>query len=279
MRLAAMAGLEVADVEIGTAGPSRFLQVLRYDRKPLDGGQLERIHHEDFCQALGIPPELKYQQESGPNLKKCFELVRAVSSVPGPDVLRLFDAVVFNYLMGNNDAHGKNFPFLYRDGAAGLAPLYDLVCTQAPHRTRGRGRDENRRRAQIRPDLRKKLGEVFQRRGCGASSRQETFGRTRPKRGEKGQGNRRLAPRPDICFSNRSRKLRARAFAGGVGSLRQMRSSCPNRVQGIAAACFHLSPDSPQAIGIPRVITADHSPSRDRGNILAAGESGIIFPM
>lgn len=131
MNLAAMAGLEVAGVEIRTAGPSRFLQVQRYDRKSSDGLQPERIHQEDFCQALGIPPELKYQQEGGPNLKKCFELVRIVSSVPGPDVLRLFDAVVFNCLIGNNDAHGKNFSFLYDGEVARLAPLYDLVCTQA----------------------------------------------------------------------------------------------------------------------------------------------------
>ena len=131
MRLAALAGLEVADVQIGQAGTTRFLQVLRYDRKPIGDGLLERVHQEDFCQALGIPPELKYQQEGGPNLKKCFELVRAVSSVPGPDILRLFDAVVFNYLIGNNDAHGKNFSFLYEGQGARLAPLYDLVCTQA----------------------------------------------------------------------------------------------------------------------------------------------------
>ena len=123
--------MKVAEVEIGTAGPSGFLQVLRYDREPLEGGLLERLHQEDFCQALGIPPELKYQQEGGPNLKQCFDLVRAVSSVPGPDVLRLFDAVVFNYLIGNNDAHGKNFSFLHDHGVAGIAPLYDLVCTQA----------------------------------------------------------------------------------------------------------------------------------------------------
>jgi serine/threonine-protein kinase HipA len=131
MSLAAMAGLEVADVQIGTAGSSRFLQVLRYDRNQLGDDLLKRVHQEDFCQALGIPPELKYQQEGGPNLKKCFELVRTVSSVPGPDVLRLFDAVVFNYLIGNNDAHGKNFSFLYENRTARLAPLYDLVCTQA----------------------------------------------------------------------------------------------------------------------------------------------------
>ncbi|MFT3991950.1 MAG: type II toxin-antitoxin system HipA family toxin [Luteolibacter sp.] len=131
MSLAALAGLEAADVEIRQAGTSRFLQVLRYDRVMAENGSADRIHQEDFCQALGIAPELKYQAEGGPNLKRCFELVREVCSRPGPDVLRLFDAVVFNYLIGNNDAHGKNFSFLYEDGAARLAPLYDLVCTQA----------------------------------------------------------------------------------------------------------------------------------------------------
>lgn len=134
MRLAAEVGLEVATVEIGTAGNTPFLQVERYDRKRLPDGRWDRIHQEDFCQAMGIPPELKYQQEGGPNLKKCFALVRAVSAIPGPDVLRLFDAIVFNFLIGNSDAHGKNFSFLYDGGNARLAPLYDLVCTQAyPH--------------------------------------------------------------------------------------------------------------------------------------------------
>jgi serine/threonine-protein kinase HipA len=131
MRLAAQVGIDVAAVEIGTAGDTPFLQVKRFDRKPLPDGRWERIHQEDFCQAMGIPPELKYQQEGGPNLKKCFALVRAISAVPGPDVLRLFDAVVFNFLIGNSDAHGKNFSFLYDGGNARLAPLYDLVCTRA----------------------------------------------------------------------------------------------------------------------------------------------------
>jgi serine/threonine-protein kinase HipA len=131
MRLAAEVGLDVAAAEIGSAGGVRFLQVERFDRKRLADGQLERIHQEDFCQALGIPPELKYQQEGGPNLKKCFELVRDASATPGPDVLKLFDAVVFNFLIGNGDAHGKNFSFLYEGGSLRLAPLYDLVCTQA----------------------------------------------------------------------------------------------------------------------------------------------------
>ncbi len=131
MRLAAKVGLEVAGVEIGTAGITGFLQVERFDRTRMPDGKSERIHQEDFCQAMGIAPELKYQQEGGPNLKRCFELVRAVSSAPGPDVLRLFDAVVFNYVIGNNDAHGKNFSILYEKEKTRFAPLYDLVCTQA----------------------------------------------------------------------------------------------------------------------------------------------------
>lgn len=131
MSLAARVGLRVAAVEIGEAGGTPYLQVERYDRKRLPNGNWERIHQEDFCQGLAVPPEFKYQQEGGPGLKKCFDLVRAVSSVPGPDVLSLFDAVIFNFLIGNNDAHGKNFSFLYDEAKARLAPLYDLVCTQA----------------------------------------------------------------------------------------------------------------------------------------------------
>ena len=131
MRLADRAGLEVAPVELGKAGETAFLQVDRFDRERMPDGILERIHQEDFCQALAIPPELKYQQEGGPSLKKSFALVRDVSAAPGPDVLKLFDTVIFNYLIGNGDAHGKNFSFLYTESGARLAPLYDLVSTQA----------------------------------------------------------------------------------------------------------------------------------------------------
>jgi serine/threonine-protein kinase HipA len=131
MRLAQSIGLSVAPVEKGVAGSTGFLQVERYDRMMDSEKRRRRLHQEDFCQAMGIPPELKYQQEGGPNLKKCFALLREVSSAPGPDVLALFDAVVFNFLIGNSDAHGKNFSLLRSEsGHVRLAPLYDLVCTQ-----------------------------------------------------------------------------------------------------------------------------------------------------
>jgi len=130
MRLAADLGLAVAPVEIGTAGSIRFLQVTRYDRR-IDGTEgWTRIHQEDFCQALGMAPELKYQNEGGPGFKECFKLIREISTTPALDVLRMFDAMVFNFIIGNNDAHGKNFSFLYDGGETRLAPLYDLVSTE-----------------------------------------------------------------------------------------------------------------------------------------------------
>ncbi len=117
MSLAAEVGLTAASVETREIGGQKFLQVERYDRRTDAAGAIRRIHQEDFCQALAMPPEWKYQQEGGPSLKQCFELVRVQSTAPGPDVLRLFDAVVFNYL--------------------GLPPLFDpllmrdLGCTQS----------------------------------------------------------------------------------------------------------------------------------------------------
>jgi serine/threonine-protein kinase HipA len=139
MKLAAAAGLPVAKTEIRRVEDVEYLLVERYDRTHRQNSEgvpvLERLHQEDFCQALGIVSENKYQKEGGPSLKQCFALLREVSSAPVLDLARLLDAVIFNYLVGNNDAHGKNFSLLYRGlGTASmetrLAPLYDVVSTR-----------------------------------------------------------------------------------------------------------------------------------------------------
>ena len=139
MRLAHAIGLNVAKVDIGNADGIDYLLVERYDRKlsPLVPGgpnKLQREHQEDFCQALNIVPENKYQNEGGPSLKQCFELLREVSTSAVRDLQALLDAVIFNYLIGNHDAHGKNFSLLYTGEtvlgrATHLAPLYDLLST------------------------------------------------------------------------------------------------------------------------------------------------------
>jgi hypothetical protein len=69
--------------------------------------RLGRVHQEDFCQALGIVSEMKHQKEGCPSLKQCFALLREVSSAPVIDLARLLDAVLFNYLIGNNEAHAS----------------------------------------------------------------------------------------------------------------------------------------------------------------------------
>jgi len=138
MRLAAVIGSPAAKVEARTVEDMEYLLVERYDRIYRgDSGRepvIERLHQEDFCQALGIVSEMKYQKEGGPSLKQCFALLREVSSTPVIDLSRLLDAVIFNYLVGNNDAHGKNFSLLYRgiatdDMQVGLSPLYDSLST------------------------------------------------------------------------------------------------------------------------------------------------------
>jgi serine/threonine-protein kinase HipA len=137
MRLAVAVDLPAATVETRTVEGIEYLLVKRYDRtyRKSDGTTvIDRHHQEDFCQAQNIVPETKYQKEGGPSLKRCFQLLREASSAPVIDLARLLDAVIFNYLVGNNDAHGKNFSLLYhRAGTANqetrFAPLYDIVST------------------------------------------------------------------------------------------------------------------------------------------------------
>jgi serine/threonine-protein kinase HipA len=136
--LAKTAGLSVARAETRNIEGMDYILVERHDRSLIrtsDGAEhYERLHQEDFCQASGIVSEKKYQSEGGPSLKQCFDLLREVATAPVIDLERLLDAVIFNYLIGNNDAHGKNFSLVYVTGAVAgfevsFSPLYDLVCT------------------------------------------------------------------------------------------------------------------------------------------------------
>lgn len=128
MTLAKRVGLDVAQVEARAAQDRTFLLVQRYDRL-IDTNGVRRIHQEDFCQALGFPPETKYASEGGPTFKACFSLLRSIAKRPASDILKLLDAAIFNLIAGNADAHGKNFSILYDEEGPRLAPLYDLLST------------------------------------------------------------------------------------------------------------------------------------------------------
>jgi serine/threonine-protein kinase HipA len=129
MALAAAMQIKPAESKIHWVLDRSFLLVKRYDRLVDTQGNLQRLHQEDFCQALGVVPEMKYQNEGGPDLSQCFDLVRSATRPSAPQILRLLDYVIFNALIGNHDAHAKNFSLLYSGKAPVLAPLYDSLST------------------------------------------------------------------------------------------------------------------------------------------------------
>ncbi len=128
MRIAKHLGLDVAPVETTAAARRKLIVVERYDRLVHSDGSVERLHQEDFCQASGLPPERKYEEDGGPSLRKIADIVQAAAA---PDSIEtLLRAVTLNILIGNGDAHAKNFSLLHEpSGALRLAPLYDLMST------------------------------------------------------------------------------------------------------------------------------------------------------
>ncbi len=128
LNLAKKIGLNAVNASIHHAGNVPYLLVERYDRLKTEHG-VQRLHQEDFCQALGISPEMKYQREGGPQLRDCFQLIREASSLPVIDIKALLQAVLFNLIVGNNDAHAKNFSLLYQGAQTRLAPFYDIIST------------------------------------------------------------------------------------------------------------------------------------------------------
>lgn len=130
MRLAKHVGIEVPDVEIRYTEKTPYYLVERYDRSRDNDGKMVRIHQEDFCQALGIYPENKYENEGGPTFAQCQNVLKNYSAEPGSDQMKMLKRMIFNYLIANSDAHAKNFSLLYHHNKPILAPAYDLLCTE-----------------------------------------------------------------------------------------------------------------------------------------------------
>lgn len=126
-RLAARLGMAAAKASILDVKSRAYYVSERYDREACDGF-VRRILQEDFCQSMGVPAEEKYESDGGPSAVRCFCFLRDAGF--GFAALSQFvDALAFNFIIGNADAHAKNFSILYRDGKASLAPLYDTLST------------------------------------------------------------------------------------------------------------------------------------------------------
>ena len=129
LALARALGIDAAHAEWRTAAGKPFLLVERYDRISVER-TAHRLHQEDFAQALGVPSNRKYAAEGGPTFRDSFALLRSAATRPAREVLKLADAAIFNLIIGNADAHAKNYSLLRLEtGEVVLAPLYDLVAT------------------------------------------------------------------------------------------------------------------------------------------------------
>jgi serine/threonine-protein kinase HipA len=130
LKLMAAFGLPTAKAEIAAFGKTTALIVERFDRKWTDEGRLLRLPQEDFCQALSVPPGLKYQSLGGPGIIEGLNLLKG-SDTPRDDQKAFLKAQVLFWLIGATDGHAKNFSIhLGRGGRFKLRPVYDVLTAQ-----------------------------------------------------------------------------------------------------------------------------------------------------
>jgi len=134
MQLAKCCGVVVPDTSIIRFGEQFGFAIRRFDRPRLDDsvkGRVIKLGQEDFCQALSIMPDNKYENDGGPGFKELFATTLHYTSRPAQNIQRLLRVILFNYLIGNCDAHAKNFSLLQNrsNGGRSFAPAYDLIST------------------------------------------------------------------------------------------------------------------------------------------------------
>lgn len=121
----------VAQTSVFGEGDLKGLLITRFDRV-IDGHSVRRIHQEDFCQALGLGPTLKYQRngdgERAFSAKRVGQLFDQLNNPAGARQAFL-EGTLVNLLLGNTDNHAKNHALLYRGRRPDLAPFYDVVPT------------------------------------------------------------------------------------------------------------------------------------------------------
>jgi serine/threonine-protein kinase HipA len=121
-------GIPVADAEILSFEDVKVLSVTRFDRRwSADRSWLIRLPQEDMCQALSIPPALKYESDGGPGMERIMTLLLGSANALSDRHLFLKTQVLF-WLLGAIDGHAKNFSiFLMPGGGYSLAPVYDVM--------------------------------------------------------------------------------------------------------------------------------------------------------
>lgn len=127
LRLARTCGLVVPNSSVRRFRDEIAIVIERYDRLYSHGERI-RVHQEDICQALGVNPARKYENEGGPGVRQIVDLLRQYSTHPDEDVQTFLDVIAFNWLIAGTDGHSKNYALLLGgQGAVRLAPFYDLA--------------------------------------------------------------------------------------------------------------------------------------------------------
>jgi serine/threonine-protein kinase HipA len=136
LKLVNVLGIPAANAEIANMAGQRVLIVERFDRLWTRDQRLLRLPQEDCCQALSIPPSLKYESEGGPGTREIAELLKG-SDTPEADQRAFFKAQIVFWMLGATDGHAKNFSIhLAAAGRFRLTPLYDVVSAQPSFDTR-----------------------------------------------------------------------------------------------------------------------------------------------
>ena len=130
MKLMQAFTLQTAQVEIAQFGDHKALVIKRFDRKWASNGTLIRLPQEDCCQALSVPPTLKYQNQGGPGIVEIMSILRG-SDEPSKDRYDFFKAQLLFWLMGATDGHAKNFSLAQSSkGRFRMTPIYDVLTLQ-----------------------------------------------------------------------------------------------------------------------------------------------------
>jgi serine/threonine-protein kinase HipA len=128
LQLAGRVGLPRAETEILMIADTAVVCSKRYDRQPNREGAIVRLHQEDLCQALAIPPDKKYQNEGGPGISQIIGAIDRFSSKSSEDRVRFIQAIALNFIIFGTDAHAKNYSLLIAPvNQVRLAPLYDMA--------------------------------------------------------------------------------------------------------------------------------------------------------
>jgi len=169
LELARRVGLPAADARIMRAGGRLALLVARYDRliEP-PGGRVRdpaqavrRLHQEDFCQLAGAESWRKYEHATGGGVSLADLFAGARRHLAPRDLLRFLDYVIFNILVGNTDAHAKNYSVIVTADGATLAPLYDICSSLAWDHVNQRHAQKLAGRARRPVDIRRRHWETI----------------------------------------------------------------------------------------------------------------------